>query len=715
MARNLFSSSWHSVCDLKPRLVPQARVHRHVYRGQVWYVVQDQSGGRYHRVSQAAYALLLKMDGVRTVQSIWEEANAAGAGDACTQNEIVDLLVQMHAADLLQADASPDSAALFERYRKKRRDTLKQWFLNPMSLKLPLFDPDGFLKRWLPWVGWCFDWRGALLWLAAVLPALVLAAQHWGDLTHNLSDQVLSSSNLLVIAFVFPIVKLAHELGHGFATRKWGGAVHEMGLMFLVFAPVPYVEASASSSFPSKYRRALVAAAGMLVELFLAALALFVWLLAEPGIVRAVAYNVMVIAGVSSLVINGNPLLRYDAYYILCDLIEMPNLGQRGQKYLAYLWDRYVFGVHDLDEPMETASERRWLIAYTPLAWCYRTFVTVSIILFIGGEFFVFGALLALWGTFTLIALPLWKAYRHVMHAPVLQRRRRQAVRLSAAMLVGVLLIGCVLPLPLRTRAEGVVWLPEQSILRAGGNGFFQRWLVEPGSRVAKGAPLFVLEDALLATELEVARARAAEAEAKYRSEQFANPLKAAISGRQLEQELEVLAKTEERAAKLVGYADADGVLVAAQAQDLPGRYFKKGELIGYVLERKDLIARVVVPQDDIDLVRTRYRAAELRLAESIGSAHPVSVVRPPAGAVEELPTAALSLANGGSIATAPSDANGLKTLERVFMVDLGLPPDVREATFGERVHVRFEHGTEPLAWQGLRRLRQLFLSRFGV
>lgn len=715
MARSLFSPSWHSVADLRPRLMPQALVHRHVYRGQVWFVVQDRAGGRFHRLSPAAHALVAAMDGRQTVQALWEAANTSTTGDACTQNEVVDLLVQLHGANLLQSDVTPDSAVLFERYRKKRLDTLKQWLLNPMSLKLPLYDPDALLVRWLPRLAWCMGRAGAALWLAVVLPALVLAAQHWNELTHDLSGRVLSASNLWVMAFVFPAVKLLHELGHGFATRAWGGAVHEMGLMFLVFAPVPYVDASSASAFPQKHRRAIVAAAGMLVEVFLAALALYVWLLTEPGMVRAIAFNVMLVGGFSTLLVNGNPLLRYDGYFILTDLIEMPNLAQRGQKYLAALWDRRVFGAHDVDLDFDSPAERRWLLLYTPLAWCYRVFITVAIIVFIAGQFFVFGVLLALWGAFSLVCLPLWKAYKHVVTSPTLQRQRVRAMRISAALAAGILLVAFALPMPLRTRAEGVVWLPDQAILHAGGNGFFQRWLAQPDSRVTRGAPLYLLEDAQLAAELEVARAKVAEAEAKHAAEQFANPVKAVVLERQLAQERAVLRRAEERAAKLIGYAEADGTLVVSSPQDMPGRYFKKGELLGYVLASSSLIARVVVPQDDIDLVRTRWKSAELRLAETLTHALPAALARQVPAAVDELPTAALSLSGGGTIPTVPSDTNGTKTIERVFLVDLGLPDDAQTTAFGERVHVRFHHGFEPLALQGLRRLRQLFLSQFNV
>ena len=137
MARTLFSQSWHAVAELKPRLLPGARVHRHVYRGQVWYVVQDQGGGRIHRFSAQAHALIRRMDGRTSVQALWDEACRAGGDDIPTQNEVVDLLIQLHAADLLQTDMTPDAAALFERYRKRRDQTWKQWLMNPMALKLP--------------------------------------------------------------------------------------------------------------------------------------------------------------------------------------------------------------------------------------------------------------------------------------------------------------------------------------------------------------------------------------------------------------------------------------------------------------------------------------------------------------------------------------------------------------------------------------------------
>ncbi|WP_284332737.1 hypothetical protein [Dyella flagellata] len=694
--------------------MPYAAVQRVIFRGRPWYVVQDQTGGRVYRLTTAAYALLAGMDGRTTVQTLWERANASESRDACTQPEVVDLLTQLHAADLLQTDVAPDSAESLDRYRRKRWDTIKQWLLNPMSLKLPLLNPDRLLSALSPYLRWCFGPIGALLWLAAVLPAMLLAAQHWTELTHNLSDRVLSSSNLLEMLAVYPVVKLLHELGHGFAVKRWGGSVRELGLMFLIFAPVPYVEASSSAAFPSKYHRALVAAAGILVEVFLASLALYVWLLAEEGVVRALAYNVMIIGGVSTLLVNGNPLLRYDGYYILSDLIEIPNLAQRGQAWWAYLLDRYAFSSSDAVKPDETRAEQCWLFIYTPLAWVYRTFVTVSVIFLVAGKFFVFGVAMACWSAFSLIGMPLRKGWQHLNSAASLQHCRSRAMRRTALAIGSLLALLLCVPVPLYTPALGVVWLPDQSMLHAGENGFFANWLVAPGQSVHAGQPVYLLSNRQLQADLAVNRAKYAQAQAHYDADQFTDPVKASVSGRQLQEAREVLDRTEQRTKRLVGSAASLGRLMAATPQDMPGRYFKKGDLLGYVLDRQALIVRVVVQQDDIDLVHERLTGVRLRLSDSLGQVYSSHVVRSFPGGVEELPTAALGLNAGGTVPTQPNDPNGLKTLRRVFIVDLALPEGVTPM-FGERVHVRFEHGSESLARQGWRRLRQVFLSHFNV
>jgi putative peptide zinc metalloprotease protein len=715
MSRQIFSSSWHNVANLRPRLLSHCRLYRHVYRGQSWFVLQDAAGSGHYRLSAAAHAIVSKMDGRHTLDELWNDVFVANPEDIPTQDELVQLLGQLHAANLLHCDVTPDSAELFERYQQRRKAKWKQWLGNPMSMRIPLIDPDKFLGALLKRLPWVFSATGGVLWLLMVLPALALAIQHWGELTENAADRILSSQNLFLMALLYVPIKALHELGHGLATKTWGGPVHEMGIMFLVFAPVPYIDSSTASSFYSKYRRAIVGAAGMMVELVLAALAMYVWLMVEPGILRAIAFNIMLVAGISTLVVNGNPLLRYDGYYILADLIEMPNLAQRGKTYCTWLCDRYLFKAQSQEPPAESPSEQRWLVPYTLLSWLYRNFVTVSIILFVAKKFFIFGIVLALWGGFTLLALPLWKCVKHVTSSPSLHQRRSQAVRFAAIATLVIVAIGALVPLPLRTRAQGVIWLEDDSLVRAQSNGFFVHWLATPGSHVKVGDSLLIMSDEELDAQLEADKARVAEAEAKYDAEAFTHPAQAGVISEQLEQARRKLALTAYRHARLVVTAQSNGVLTAPEYQDMTGKHYRKGELLGYVIDPSKLIARVVVSQDNIDLVRTRMAAVQMRTRDTINRTFSSKVIREFPGAVNEVPSAALTSTGGGELAADPSDQNGQKIFDRVFMLDLALPAGVKADFLCARVEVRFIHMNEPLFAQLYRRVRQLFLSRLNV
>lgn len=715
MRRQIFSQSWHNVASLRPRLLPQARMFRHRYRGQYWYIIQDPSGNRHHRMTPAAYSLVRRMNGELTVQQLWDEACEIGGDNLPTQNEIVELLMQLHANDLLATDVSPDAAELFERYRKRRNQKWKQSLMNPMGVRVPLIDPDKFLNRWIKYLAWAFDKRGLFIWLAIVLPAVVLAGQHWNELTLNLSDRVLAAHNLPLLMISYAVIKALHELGHGFATKVWGGNVHEMGLMFLVFAPVPYVDASASSSFHSKKQRAIVAAAGILVEVLLAAIAMYVWLLVEPGLVRAIAFDVMFMAGVSTVLVNGNPLLRFDGYYLLTDLIEIPNLAQRGQNYLKYLSDYYLFGARELEAPDETRSEKRWLIFYTIASWFYRIFLMISIILFVAGEFFIFGVLLAIWSAITLFVFPVWKSIKHILHSQSLQRHRPRAIKVSTGLVTGFLLFISLVPLPLRTTAEGVVWLPDDALVRTGADGFFQQWLVEPGTYVEAGTPLFVLHNSQLATDFAATQARLVEASSRYRIKQFSNPAEAAVLQQQLRHAQQTLKRIERRKQELVVYSKTAGILSVLKAEDMQGQYFKQGQLLAYILDPKRFIARIAVEQPDIELVQSHLKAVQVRLADDMSNVYSSTVIRQVPSAIDELPSAALTPEGGGIIATDPSETGKLKPLQRVFLFDLALPEKAFMHAFGGRVHIRFSHNYQPLLYQWYRRVRQLFLSHFHV
>jgi putative peptide zinc metalloprotease protein len=689
----LQSSLWYRVAELRPQLLTHARLHRHRYRGELWYLLQDPASGRVHRFTPAARLILAAMDGRRTVNDLWLIAQRRLGDEAPTQDEIIQLLGQLHGSDLLHTNVPPDALELFERGERVSAQKRRRSWANPMAVRIPLLDPGRFLDRFV-WL-WRRIWgpAGALLWLMVTLPALVLVQAHWPELTHDLSDQVLQAHNLLVLALVFPVVKALHELGHATATRAGGGEVHDMGVMLLVLMPVPYVDASAATVMRSRWRRALVGAAGMLVELFVAALAFYLWLAVEPGLVRAVCFNTMIIAGFSTLVFNGNPLLRYDAYYILADLIEMPNLAQQATRYWGYLIERYVLRVPDADSPAQTTAERAWFGFYGIASTIYRTLVTVAIALFIGGQFFFIGVVLAAWAMVMMVGMPIVRALRHLQARPSLRERRGAVLGWGGVALALIVSSVLMLPVAHRVQAEGVVWIPEQATLRAGAAGFFARFEAAPDSLVRAGQPVLVSEDAALGAQIRLMQARVDELEANYNIE-FAN----------------------DRARDLVVTAGSNGVLTVAQPADMPGRYFRKGELLGYVLGDVQPVVRVVVEQAVIDAVGSSTQAVDVRLADDVGHVRRGRIVRQvPAGA-DEAPSRALLLQGGGRIAADPRDPQGRRTLERVFQIDVALDePIEHNRVFGQRVFVRFDLRPAPLAVQWYGALRRLFLNHFSV
>ncbi len=356
MTDSLYSPSWYRVAGLKPRLRGHVQIHRHHYRGELWYVLEDHLSGRFQRFSPAAYQLIGSMDGQRTVQEIWQLACAALEAGAPSQEEVIRILSQLHATDALQADVVPDTAELLKRFEKQRHKSLKQNLRSPLFIRFPLLDPERFLDRFQFLARPAFTVWGLAVWLIVVGAGVLLAGIHWSALTLNITDRILSPGNLAVMWLTFPLLKVFHEFAHAFAVKIKGGEVHEMGVMLLVFTPIPYVDASSASGFRAKRDRILVSAAGMAVEVFVGALALMAWISMEPGPARSLAYNVIFIAGISSLFFNGNPLLRYDAYYILADALEIPNLASRGSRYVFYLIQRYLLGLEKADPPPHAAA-----------------------------------------------------------------------------------------------------------------------------------------------------------------------------------------------------------------------------------------------------------------------------------------------------------------------------------------------------------------------
>ena len=714
MSASLFSPAWYRVADLVPRLRSHAKIHRLRYRGGIWYVLQDRVSGSYHRFSPAANELIGLMNGHRTLAEIWKLAAERLDDDLPTQDETIRLVSQLYHANALLTDATADVSELMARGDKIRRNRLIQKFKSPLALKIPLVHPDAWLSRVFPWVRPLFTRFGIAVWCAVVVPALLIVAQNWSTLTDGLADRVLAAENLALLWFSFPVVKLLHELGHAFAVKRWGGEVHEMGVMFLVGVPVPYVDASASTAFSFSHRRVFVGAAGVLVELFIAALATFVWVSVEPGVVRALAFNVMIIASVSSLLFNGNPLLRFDAYYVLSDWLEIPNLGARANRYLAYWVQRYAFGGRDVPSPVSAPGEAFWLPAYAIASFIARLAVTLSIAFFVASELFIVGVLLASWSVFQFALLPLAKQLRFLAVDPRLQRNRPRAVFVSGAFASLLAVLVLLVPVPSWTRCEGVVWAPERTQVRAQTSGVISSLYVEAGDRVEENDPLFAMVDPDLVFEEQAAKASLRALEAQYADERIHDRLQAEITREAVAHAQARLERSRERLTALTVLSPRAGRFLVERPGDLPGRFVQRGEVLGYVVDHPPIVVRAAIPASQIDQVRLHTVRIDLRLAERVETVLSGELLAEMPAATDELPSLALSVEGGGEIALGANASEG-RAFRKLFLVDLIIRDAAAPVGIGGRVYVRFAHPNETLAVQGYRAVRRLFLSRFNV
>jgi putative peptide zinc metalloprotease protein len=705
---------WNQVAELTPRLQRHVELFAQDYRGDRWYVLHNKASDTPIRFNEAAYAFIGRLDGKLTVQQNWESIQNDIGEEAPNPQEMVMILAQLFSLGALGGGIPPRMKDFFTRLQGNRA-VLKK--LNPLVLRIPLFDPDKLLNHLVVYVRPLFTPAALVVWILTVCIAAILAVINTSSLTAAFNRDLLQPENLVALVTVYVFVKLVHEFSHAFAIKIWGGEVHEMGVSLLVLVPVPHVDATAAWAFRDKHKRVLVSAAGIMAELFLAAIALFVWLGVEPGSVKDTAFNIALIASVSTVLFNGNPLLRFDGYYMLQDYIEIPNLATRSSRYYLYLIQRYLFGLETAASPQTAEREHLWFIFYGPAALIYRLMVMLAIGIFLIQEYLVIGIALAGWAVATQLLMPIVKGVNYVFRGPQLEQSRARATGVSLAVVTVLVVVLGFVPVSLTTRSDGVVWVPDQARVFAETEGFIEHLAVSTGDEVEPGDVLVEMRNPALLARLAVLEARHREVLARRWSEQFNEKVKAQISRAELqtiESELELV---RERAASLVVKSRESGTVVLLAESGLDGIYLRQGQLLGYVSKKDRLIVRSVVTQSDIGLLRRNVENVEVRLAENLSERIEAKIVRETPAASLELPSAALGTFGGGEIAvdSLSDDSNTRKATKKLFQVDLELSKGVVVSGLGERAYILFHHGSEPIARQWLRKARQLILSQLAV
>jgi len=710
---SLFSPLWYRISNLHPQLNANVRVQRQQWRDQLWYHLIDGAGNRQFRVNGKAYQFIGRCNGQCSVQEVWDALLETLGDEALTQDEVINLMAQLDDHEMLKYETAPKAKTLVER-RDRRAKKRHRALLNPFAFRVSLGDPSRFVRR--------LDRFGAVLlsplmlwiWIAVMAVALALASSNWQTLVVTAS-RYMATPHFLFLAWVsFPVIKALHELGHALAVRRWGGDVHHWGITLLVLVPAPFVDASAAGAFRARYQRVVVSAAGIMIELSLAAIALAIWLNLQPGMVRDIAFVTMFIASVSTVVFNGNPLLPFDGYYVMCDVLDLPNLGPRSR---AYWFERLrqlaLLGARGGTSVEYAKGERKWLVMYAPLSLACRLFISSLIVLWVGSYSVLLGTLAAIFVLITVCLMPAWRLISSVLaSAPAgTPRFRARAALAGVALAIGTVLFA--VPFPSHTLARGVVWLPDQARVRAETDGFVAHILVKDGEQVEAGRLLLVLEDPDLLVEHDMMSRKLAGLRADHYSVLLTNPLQAENVVEEIVQIRNQLQRVEERIEHLNIRARMSGRLVVPRQDDLLGSMARRGDTLGYVLVSEQIRVRAALSERDAALVRESTRSISVRLADAPENAIRALLIRDVPAATHDLPSRALGDRGGGPYATDPADENGLRTIEPVVLSDLKLPEAILQRV-GGRAWVRYSHGATPIADQCYRILRQLFLQHFN-
>ena len=617
MDRPTFSEHWHRVEGLRPRLRAGVRTHRQRFAGRVWWVLEDPASGRFSRVDRAGYGFVGLLDGTRSVEEAWSAA-AARFGDASpTQPEAVRLLANLYRSNLLASELPEDAEALLRRRSARVRKEAGQRAAGFLFVRLPLVDPDPVMEALRPVGRAVFSWVGFGVWLTVVLGGAWVLWDRWPRFASEVGA-ALSPGNLPLLFGVIVGVKLLHELGHGLALKtlagregSGAGEVRTLGVMLLVLVPLPYVDASAAWALRSKWSRALVGAAGMYVEVFAAAVAALVW--ARAGVVGgegggpagAVAHNVVLVAGVTTLLFNANPLLRYDGYYIASDLLELPNLATRAREELHHVVKRWVFGLRSSVGPTDRPGEAAALVVYAAASGVYRVAVVAAIVWFVSGRWYVVGVAAAAAAAATMLVWPVLRFVGWLATGEELESVRGRAVcatvGLTAAVFGGLGLV----PVRDSVTLVGVADAAVEARVTAGESGFVE-WIAPAGERVAAGTAAALLENAELRSESARARASAAGAEARRLAALGAGPAEAAVAREEAAAREERARLLEELVDALVVRAPVDGVWSPAEGPlggATTGRWVERGGELGRVVEPGVFEVRAVVGQVEAPLV----------------------------------------------------------------------------------------------------------------
>lgn len=711
-----FSESWHRIAKVKACLSPSVKVQKQIYQNETWYVLNDTFNNQFFRVKPSAYQFIAHLNINDTIEETWKKVITINPDMAPGQEDVMQLLTQLHTSNMLSYDSKSDNNNFFHRYQKRKKQELNSKLMSFMFLKIPLVDPDEFLQKILPYVRFLFGYWGAFLWAACTFFAIKVVIENFGSLSDQ-TNAILSPSNLILLYVGMIFIKTLHELGHAVVCRYYGGEVHTMGVMLIIFIPLPYMDATSSWSFRSRWERIFVAAAGMIVELFLASIAVIVWANTAPGVVNSLAYNMIFVASVSTVLFNANPLLRFDGYFMLSHFLDIPNLYTKAQQQTYYFAKKNILRLKALTPPSENLKEATWLSFYSVVSTIYRVILFTSIVIFVADEYLIVGFIMAVFMAFLWLVKPPYSFIKFLLTSPVLERNRMQAIVNSVLVMAVMISLLAFVPVSDSFRSPGVVESVDYMNITTDVDGYIDSLVTPSGSTVTKGTPLIKMQNRTVEKELKVLAAQWEETlnqESKSRFYNIADMPPIMERKKALENKKQQL---EKKSQSLIIKASQNGRWVSPNINEIRDTWIERGTSIGFIMDEADLQFTAVISQEDASrLFMSEASSIEVKLNGQGTKTLQVKNFEVIPHEQNVLPSPALGWHGGGEIAVSQQPNHQNESKDPFFRIKANLRlEDGDFALHGQSGLIRIQIGSTPLLWQWERQLRQLLQNRFQL
>lgn len=438
---------------------PDLIASRLVFSNRVGYSIKDPITSRFFQLREEEYFILNALDGSATLGDLQHRFARRFCPLQLGRPQLQMYLVSLERQGLIIGDVAGRAERLQQRRDERVRAERISYLASFLAIRFRGLDPENLLRNLYGFFAWLFDIRIMAAALSLMVAAITLLLVQFETLVQRLPEfqAFFIADNLLWMALAICVVKVLHEFGHALTCHHFGGECHELGLMLLVFTPCLYCDVSDAWLMPNKWHRIAISAAGIFVELTLAAFCTFLWWFTEPGILNTVLLNVMVVCSVNTVLFNGNPLLRFDGYFVLADLVEIPNLRQTASDALHSQLAEICLGVPAVSA-RRLPEQRRFLICYAVAAAVYRVLIVFGILWMLHAVLGSRGLLPV--ANVLAAALLLVMAFGIFRSGTQLVKRIRSdsAIRTSRLLmtllvLTGGILAACLVPLPHRISA----------------------------------------------------------------------------------------------------------------------------------------------------------------------------------------------------------------------------------------------------------------------